>query len=77
MVNPAARALLVDKQTDVEVNILPPCAIEVCAWGLQRSTPAASQCMGGNVGGSHVLCFTALVRFCCYVVYEGSTTALL
>eukprot|EP00903_Cladosiphon_okamuranus_P010856 g10255.t2 len=29
MVNPAARALLIDKQTSFELNILPPCAIEI------------------------------------------------
>lgn len=31
MANPAARALLADKQTEVIINVLPPCAIEVRA----------------------------------------------
>ncbi|CAM9797625.1 unnamed protein product, partial [Hapterophycus canaliculatus] len=29
MTNPAARALLADKQTEVIINVLPPCAVEV------------------------------------------------
>lgn len=29
MVNPAARALLTDRQMEVEINILPPCGVEV------------------------------------------------
>lgn len=29
MVNPAARALLADKQTETEINVLPPCGVEV------------------------------------------------
>ncbi|CAN0424901.1 unnamed protein product, partial [Ectocarpus sp. 12 AP-2014] len=78
MVNPAARALLADKQTETTINVLPPCGVEIIMHapekkdggkGKKKRKGTSEDLSRGGVDGG--LRFLAILPFPVESAYDG------